>query len=335
MLAIKTNKDLGSYKDFKHTNMPMFIDGDAEYRMNAFLDFCVAWDLRENEWLKEQPHVFSHRLHWHHLPVFEDLREYRAKHNLVDALHLCLLYCFTVENNTLFYKIKELPVHDFKDYILNYKEPLQRMDLFQLWLPSNSLDMSEEKVGILRYILGDKLRAIVERFHDELIVKRLPMMEAKDLLIKIVQEVSGWKRCSYACKNAVRHVAMAFNDLVDPESYVRPGTGSYQGFQQVFGGPFLMSKSDEAIQEQFKLVEEAAAKRNIFYDGQAWLNIEDKICFFFKWLGFESGFRNPPRAPKNPAMVFPPEPFTFKHVHSPDSVVKYTEEKSYASVNSK
>ena len=311
MLEIKTHQNLGSYKDFTHNKMPLFIDGDLEYRKNAFFDFCEEWDKREDPILKGNPHVFSHYLHWHHLPIFEELREYRAKHNLVDALHLCLLYCFTVENNTLFHKVKELPVTEFRNYILNYKQPLQRMDLFQLWLPSNKLDRSVPRIGILRYILGFKLRAIVERFHDELIVKRLPMMEAKDLLIKIVQEESGWKRCSYACKNAVRHVAMAFEDLVDPESYVRPGTGSFQGFEQVFGKPFLMSKPDEVVRKQFDELIAHPRCADIFYDKQMLLNIEDKICFFFKWLGFKSEFRNPPRPPKNPAMIFPHEGFTF------------------------
>ena len=311
MLAIKTSEIEGTYKDYKHTNMPMFICGDLDYRKQSFYNFCDAWDKRENKWLQQQPHVFSHRLHWHELPVFEELNKYRAKHDLVSALHLCLLYCFTVENNKLFGHLKDLSTNEFGDFISDYKEPLQRMDLFQLWLPSNNLDVMGK--GILRQILIRDLPVIAQRFHDELRKQNsvMGMMPAKDLLVSIVQDVSGWKRCSYACKNAVRHVAMAFNELVDPESYVRPGTGSYQGFQQVFGGKFLMSKPDEAIQEQFKILADDERADKLFY-AQKWLNIEDKICFFFKWLGFESGFRTPPRPPKNPDMVFPPHPFTFK-----------------------
>ena len=313
MLSIETNNDLGNYKDYKHNKMPEFINGDLEYRKNAFFDFCEAWDKREDPILQANPHVFSHYLHWHHLPVFEELRQYREEHGLMDALHLCILYCFTVENNTLFERLRHVPTHQFLDILLNEynNKPLQRMDLFQLWLPSNKLDVLN--YGILRQIMIRDVPFIARQFYKELKKQDnvLGMMEAKDVLIKVVQKITGWKRCSYACKNAVRHVAMAFEDLVDPNSYVRPGTGSFQGFQQVFGGQFLMSKPDEDVRKQFDELIEHPRCEEIFYDKQYLLNIEDKICFFFKYLGFVSDFRKPPNPPKNINMVLPKPGFTF------------------------
>ena len=298
----------------KHNKMPMFIKGDLEYRKNVFFDFCEEWDKREDPILSANPHVFSHYLHWHHLPVFEELRQYEKEHGLMDALHLCILYCFTVENNLLFARLKDVPTHQFFDILLNeYRnKPLQRMDLFQLWLPSNKVDRLQ--YGVLRQIMIRDVPFIARQFYEELkkYEKTLGMMEAKDVLIGVVRRISEWNNCSYACKNAVRHIAMAFPHLVDPHSYVKPGTGSFQGFQQVFGGKFLMSASkDDEILSQFDELVAHPRCEEIFYDKQYLLNIEDKICFFFKYLGFVSDFRKPPNPPKNINMVLPKPGFTF------------------------
>ena len=84
MLAIKTSEIEGTYKDYKHTNMPMFICGDLDYRKQSFYNFCDAWDKRENKWLQQQPHVFSHRLHWHVLP-------HSYMHKSISSNHLHLV----------------------------------------------------------------------------------------------------------------------------------------------------------------------------------------------------------------------------------------------------
>ena len=276
---------------------PLMLAGSESERINAFFDFLEMWDVRDDKWLSEQEHQFSHRLHWNEAPFFQQIREYASEHTIDDAINLLLIFCFTVENNELYDHLRKVHPSRFRYEILNWPHPIQRSDLFQLWLPKGC-KLRELLVNDVD-VIASWMTGYIDGFTSDGL--RLSMMEAKKSLQGIVSERTGWTRCSYAVKNAVRHIAMAFPSLIDPDGYIKPGTGSYQGFRQVFAGPFLMSKSDELIQAQFTAIRHHP-RANIF-ECQHNINIEDKMCFFFKWLGFESGYRKPKFAPKRPQMI--------------------------------
>ena len=111
---------------------------------------------------------------------------------------------------------------------------------------------------------------------------------------------------------------MAHPELIDPETYVHPGTGSFDGFYQIFGGSYLftrakfqldgtdyvpVNKSGESLLEQFHLIRDD--HRNPILR-QQYINIEDKMCFFYKHIAISHGIKQ--KTPKIPyEWVFPTE----------------------------
>ena len=73
-------------------------EASLEERIDAYFNFLEAFDKREDPILKDNPHIFSHRLHWDELPYFDDIKTLSMK----DALHATFIYSFSGENNLLF-----------------------------------------------------------------------------------------------------------------------------------------------------------------------------------------------------------------------------------------
>jgi hypothetical protein len=133
--------------------------------------------------------------------------------------------------------------------------------------------------------------------------RRWGMMNLAYVMRDHFQERQGFKNCLYPCKNFARYMAMGRPDLVDPESYIHPGTGSFRGLHQIFGGKYLMSsaKYDVTVEEgKFMPMNRDGEMLGAQFE---WLrthpdnpvremnsiNHEDKACFWFKRLAYEVG----------------------------------------------
>jgi hypothetical protein len=131
------------------------------------------------------------------------------------------------------------------------------------------------------------------------------MMEFAKVLNKHFVEEQGFRNAMYPCKNASRHVAMSHPEWVDPESFLHGGTGFFDGLSQVFDCPQYMSKAKYEIEEDGRYVPTNSAGQS-FYDKMlylnehqdnpiekhAWLNIEDKLCFFYKHIAISNGIKH-------------------------------------------
>jgi len=117
------------------------------------------------------------------------------------------------------------------------------------------------------------------------------------------QERQGFKNVLYPNKNFARYMAMGDPGLVDPESYIHPGTGSFRGFHQIFGGKYLMSSAKYDVsteygrfipmnkdgEELLRQFETLALHPDNPVREMNFINHEDKLCFMFKRLAYEAG----------------------------------------------
>jgi len=172
-----------------------------------------------------------------------------------------------------------------------------RSDLFQIYYPKGT---------IVREWLCEIPQLIAEDCYDLLSSDRpLTMMELASKLEKHTKEKYGFRNVMYPYKNLSRHIAMARPDLVDPESWVTPGTLSFYGLWQIFGGKNLFGKTKFALDEisgnyspinsqaeelvhQFKILSEHIDNpMERHYN----INIEDKACMWCKHLFIRHGVK--------------------------------------------
>ena len=158
-----------------------------------------------------------------------------------------------------------------------------------MWLPKGK--------NILRRVLlevGPKVAD--DLFRDYEAGNSYNIMDFTNLIKKYIQShMPEYIRPKYPSKNMARHIAMAFPNFIDAESFVVPGTGSYRGFQQIFGGKNLIQSKHELIKPQFdKLIDN---ERNKIMKRHEYINTEDKVCFFFKYLTIASGWSKPHKCP--------------------------------------
>ena len=131
------------------------------------------------------------------------------------------------------------------------------------------------------------------------------MMEYAKILDKYFKEHQGFRSPLYPCKNTARYLAMAFPNLVDPNSILLGGTGHFDGLLQIFGGNNLNNKikyditKDGSFTPKNKHALEWLRQMNVLakhpnnpIKKHMMLNLEDKTCFFYKHIAISHGIKS-------------------------------------------
>lgn len=284
----------------------------VEERVQKYFEFCRAWDKREDPYLRDEFQMFSHRLHWDEHPYVDAVKGL----NIVDRIWVTLVFSFTNEHwgsfTTLLQKGPEALAERFKDPAVR----AQRNDLFQIYYPKGT--------KIREWLIEGTLNAATKAAPYFRGANRpRTMMQAAYHLRDVMTELYGFRSVLYPCKNTARYLAMGCPELVDPDTYIHPGTGSFRGFHQVFGDPYLFGKTKFELGDEGEYIAKDRGAMSLVeqfhyvmfhpdnpVERQQYINHEDKMCFFFKRLAIEVGVQKPThRIPYS--MIFP-EDFSLK-----------------------
>lgn len=263
-----------------------------EERIQKFFEFCRAYDVREEPLLKSNPQQFSHRLHWDEMPYVEEMKNEKDVEKL---LHHTIVWSFSNEHWLTFRALRDHGIEAMKNRFVTERHA--RSDLFQIYYPKGTK---------VKEWLCETPQRIAKDCYPLLQSNRpLKMMELASKLEKHTKEKYGFRNVMYPYKNLSRHIAMARPDLVDPESWVTPGTLSFYGLWQIFGGKNLFGKTKfdldengnyEPVNDQAKwLVEQfntLAAHKDNPMERQYNINIEDKACMWCKHLFIKHGVKS-------------------------------------------
>ena len=265
-----------------------------EERTSKFFEFCNAYDKREDSLLRDNYQQFSHRLHWDECPFVDEVKDISDPEII---LHSCLLFSFTNEHWKTYKAWASGYNSSLRDYLNEGHRPC-RSDLFQIYYPKNTI--------VQEWLLYGPQKAAKALYH-KLSTNNRPytMMEFAKILNEHFVTEQGFRNSMYPCKNAARHIAMSHPEWVDPESFLHGGTGFFDGLSQVFDCPQYMSKAKYDIMEDGRYVPTNNAGQS-FYDKmlylyehsdnpikrQKFLNLEDKLCFFYKHIAINNGIKH-------------------------------------------
>ena len=269
-------------------------DWTQEERTAKFFEFCRAYDQREDSLLRENYQQFSHRLHWHECPFVDML----ANHDDPEMiLHACILFSFTNEHWLTFNAWADGYNTGLRDYMYSGNRAC-RSDLFQIYYPKGTV--------VEEWLLAGPPKAAKALYKSLGSMNRpYTMMEFAKLLNEHFMTEQGFRNAMYPCKNAARHVAMSHPEWVDPESFLHGGTGFFDGLSQVFDCPNYMSKAkyDLDIDGEYlpmnkhcldfvEKMDYLAAHPDNPMMVQKYLNLEDKLCFFYKHIAITQGIKH-------------------------------------------
>lgn len=263
-----------------------------EERIQKFFEFCRAYDVREEPLLKSNPQQFSHRLHWDEMPYVEEMKNEKDVEKL---LHHTIVWSFSNEHWLTFRALRDHGVDAMRNRFITERHA--RSDLFQIYYPKGT--------KVKEWLCETPQRIAADCYSLLQSNRPLKMMELASKLEKHTKEKYGFRNVMYPYKNLSRHIAMARPDLVDPESWVTPGTLSFYGLWQIFGGKNLFGKTKfnldengnyEPVNDQAKwLVEQfntLAAHKDNPMKRQYNINIEDKACMWCKHLFIKHGVKS-------------------------------------------
>jgi len=267
-------------------------------RLDKFFEFCRVFDDRQDTLLKNEYQIFSHRLHWHEHP-FCDLMQSVTDNKL--RLYYTLVFSFTNEHWGTLNKLMAEGADATEAHFENNRHA--RNDLFQIYYPKGTnvkqwlLRGPLQAAGALKYVLDE-----VERGER----RRFTMMEFAKLLEGYFKTYLNFRSPLYPCKNTARYIAMAYPHLVDPESILFGGTGHFDGLHQIFGGHNLNGKVKYTIDENGLFIPDNKQAETWLYQmdllvndsrnpmrEQKYLNVEDKSCFWWKWVAIHHGAKKP------------------------------------------
>ena len=294
-------------KDGKPTESWMK-DWPLDKRLDKFFEFCQEFDLRRDQLLAEDYQIFSHRLHWHEHPFCDIMKK-------VTDPKLRLWYTLTFSfSNEHWGTLTRLMYQGPENLREHFKENRHaRNDLFQIYYPKNTLVKDWLIDGPKK--AAEDMWEFLDKYRNRL-GRPYTMMEYAKLLEKYFKEKQNFRSPLYPCKNTARYMAMAYPDVVDPESVLFGGTGHFDGMHQIFGvnlngkvqydidpdGQFIpRNKNGELwLAQMYQLRDDP---RNPMRE-QKMLNIEDKTCFFYKHIAISHGVKSPTkRIPYN--WIFP------------------------------
>lgn len=272
-------------------------DWSLDQRIDKFFEFCKKFDDRQDDLLKDEYQIFSHRLHWHEHP-YCDLMQSVTDNEL--RMYYTLVFSFSNEHWGTLTKLMTQGQHATREFFIENRHA--RNDLFQIYYPKGTnvkdwlLEGPRKAAKDLAYVL------------DEAEKRGTPysMMGFAKILEKYFKEHQNFRSPLYPCKNTARYIAMSYPHLVNPESILFGGTGHFDGLHQVFGGQNLNGKVKYTINENGDFVPENK-QADMWLDqmatlvnhssnpmtSQKYLNVEDKTCFFWKWIAIHHGSKKP------------------------------------------
>ena len=269
-------------------------DWTLDERKEKFFEFCRVFDKREDDLLKEDYQIFSHRLHWHEHPYCDEMRD-------VDDLHkriwYTMVFSFSNEHWLTFKTLKDQGAESLRERFATERHA--RSDLFQIYYPKGT-NVREWLLSGPKKCADDMVHILKERD------KRWTMMELAKVFCDYFKEHQGFRAPMYPCKNFARYMAMTWPKDYDPESVLFGGTGHFDGLHQIFGGKNLMNKvkydigndgefipinynAELWLQQMDELISD---NRNPMVQ-QKFLNVEDKTCFFYKHIAINHGVKSP------------------------------------------
>ena len=266
-------------------------------RMAKFFEWCKAFDERDDDLLREDYQIFSHRLHWHEHPFVDEMRSVTDNKK---RLFLTLAFSFSNEHWGTFMSLLHDGIPKTRERFETERHA--RNDLFQIYFPK-STNVKEWLIsGPLK--AGEELHSILEE--PKTMGRPFTMMEFAKRLETYFKTHQGFRSPLYPCKNTARYMAFAYPHIVDPNSVLFGGTGHFDGMQQIFGGNNLNGKVKYHIDtngqfvadnkyghiwlEQMNLLCNDA--RNPMKE-QKWVNVEDKTCLFYKHIAINHGVKSP------------------------------------------
>jgi hypothetical protein len=266
-------------------------DLTVEERIQKYFEFCRAFDKREDPVLRDHFQQHSHRLHWQEHPYVEAIKGVKS---LKERIRATLVFSFTNEHWETFMACLDSDAALKK----RLEDPVIRncrSDLFQIYYPKDT------NVGQFLYH-GTKM--VAEDMEDITRYRNSPwgMMNLAKHYESSFKKLLGFRTVLYPCKNFSRYMAMGSPALVNPESYIHPGTGSFRGFHQIFGGKYLMASAKYAVDHDGNFVPQNKDGQELWRQfgclighkdnpvrAYNYINHEDKACFFFKRLAYEAG----------------------------------------------
>lgn len=272
-------------------------DWSLDQRIDKFFEFCQKFDDRQDDLLKDEYQIFSHRLHWHEHP-YCDLMQSVTDNEL--RMYYTLVFSFSNEHWGTLTKLMTEGKEATREFFVENRHA--RNDLFQIYYPKGTnvkdwlLEGPRKAAKDLAYVL------------DEAEKRGTPysMMGFAKILEKYFKEHQNFRSPLYPCKNTARYIAMSYPHLVNPESILFGGTGHFDGLHQVFGGQNLNGKVKYTINENGDFIPENK-QADLWLDqmailvnhpsnpmtSQKYLNVEDKTCFFWKHIAISHGEKRP------------------------------------------
>ena len=272
-------------------------DWTLDQRIDKFFEFCQKFDDRQDDLLKDEYQIFSHRLHWHEHPYCE-LMQSVTDNEL--RMYYTLVFSFSNEHWGTLTKLMNEGKDATREFFVENRHA--RNDLFQIYYPKGTnvkdwlLEGPRKAAKDLAYVL------------DEAEKRGTPytMMGFAKILEKYFKEHQNFRSPLYPCKNTARYIAMSYPHLVNPESILFGGTGHFDGLHQVFGGQNLNGKVKYTINESGDFIPENK-QADMWLDqmatlvnhpsnpmtSQKYLNVEDKTCFFWKHIAISHGEKRP------------------------------------------
>lgn len=272
-------------------------DWSLDQRIDKFFEFCQKFDDRQDDLLKDEYQIFSHRLHWHEHP-YCDLMQSVTDNEL--RMYYTLVFSFSNEHWGTLTKLMNDGKEATREFFVENRHA--RNDLFQIYYPKGTnvkdwlLEGPRKAAKDLAYVL------------DEAEKRGTPytMMGFAKILEKYFKEHQNFRSPLYPCKNTARYIAMSYPHLVNPESILFGGTGHFDGLHQVFGGQNLNGKVKYTINEAGDFIPENK-QADMWLDqmatlvnhpsnpmtSQKYLNVEDKTCFFWKHIAISHGEKRP------------------------------------------
>lgn len=272
-------------------------DWTLDQRIDKFFEFCQKFDDRQDDLLKDEYQIFSHRLHWHEHPYCE-LMQSVTDNEL--RMYYTLVFSFSNEHWGTLTKLMSEGKDATREFFVENRHA--RNDLFQIYYPKGTnvkdwlLEGPRKAAKDLAYVL------------DEAEKRGTPytMMGFAKILEKYFKEHQNFRSPLYPCKNTARYIAMSYPHLVNPESILFGGTGHFDGLHQVFGGQNLNGKVKYTINESGDFISENK-QADMWLDqmatlvnhpsnpmtSQKYLNVEDKTCFFWKHIAISHGEKRP------------------------------------------
>ena len=272
-------------------------DWTLDQRIDKFFEFCQKFDDRQDDLLKDEYQIFSHRLHWHEHPYCE-LMQSVTDNEL--RMYYTLVFSFSNEHWGTLTKLMNEGKDATREFFIENRHA--RNDLFQIYYPKGTnvkdwlLEGPRKAAKDLAYVL------------DEAEKRGTPytMMGFAKILEKYFKEHQNFRSPLYPCKNTARYIAMSYPHLVNPETILFGGTGHFDGLHQVFGGQNLNGKVKYTINESGDFIPENK-QADMWLDqmatlvnhpsnpmtSQKYLNVEDKTCFFWKHIAISHGEKRP------------------------------------------